>query len=95
MTKAKIAESVIAAADPSGIYRKCLERYPGLFLNTTQAAEVLGVTRQEVAYLCRVGAFPNMPVRHSSASKWRVPKVSLLMYLNGIAELPPADRSEG
>ena len=88
----KTDDAVFARLDPSGIYRRHLDNYPGLFLTTSQAAELLQLSRQEVAYMCRSGAIPNMPLRHSDTAHWRIPKLSLLMYLAGIDRLPgPGD----
>lgn len=83
----RVDDDLFAVVDPLGIYRKELEKYPGLFLSTAQVAEFLQVTRQEVASMCRMGAFPNMPLRHCDSAHWRVPKLSLLMYLNGMEKL--------
>ncbi|MGN0959339.1 MAG: helix-turn-helix domain-containing protein [Coriobacteriales bacterium] len=88
----RIDVDAFSLVDPSGFYTKCLEAYPGLFLTTAQVAEFLQVTRQEVASMCRMGAFPNMPLRHCDAAHWRVPKLSLLMYLNGMDKLPESPK---
>lgn len=88
------AAKAFTAVDPLGIYTMALAKYPGLFLTTSQAAEFLQLSRQEVAYMCRSGVFPNMPLRHCESAHWRIPKLSLLMYLNGIEELPNLGEEE-
>lgn len=91
---ATINKAAFAAVDPLGLYTEALEEYPGLFLTTSQAAEFLQVSRQEVAYMCRSGAIPNLPLRHSETAQWRIPKLSLLMYVLGIEKLPDLKEEE-
>ena len=73
----EIDEARLKAADPDGLYLFMLEQYPYM-MTPCQIAEFTGLTSQGVRKLLAAGEMRGVKF----GSKWLVPKLCLLRYLN-------------